>query len=177
MRAFTSRYPRTLAIVSTTGALLGLSTFAFAAFALTTTISGSTAFADSTAAIKVTAASVSDEKGGVTCTAKVSKDDGVQVEPKVRRVMYGSQTATVPGSCKISLTLHNTGTEALELSGASFTAGPPPGWALPPASFSGATKLAGGASGTLSAVVTANDAAAVGPFSYKLTWVPQGTAP
>jgi hypothetical protein len=177
VRAFMSRHPRLVAIVSTTGGLLGLSTFAFAAFAITTTISGSTAFADSSAAIKVTAASVSDQTGGVTCTAKVIKDDGVQVEPKVKRVKSGSQTATVPGSCKISLALHNTGTEALELSGASFTAGPPSGWALPWSSFSGATKLAGGASGTVSGVVTANEAATSGPFSYKLTWVPQRTAP
>ena len=176
MRAFFSRHPRTVAVVSTTSGLLGLSTVAFAAFALTTTISGSTAFADSTAAIKVTAASVSDQKGGVTCAAKVTKDDDVQVEPKVRRVVSGSQVATVPGSCKISLTLHNTGTEPLEVGGASFTAGPPEGWALPWSSFSGATKLAGGASGTLSAVVTASDAAAAGPFAFKLTWVPQGTA-
>jgi hypothetical protein len=177
MRAFMSRHPRTVAIVSTTSGLLGLTTVAFASFVLTTTISGSTAFADSSAAIKVTAASVSDQKGGVTCTAKVTKDDGVQVEPKVRRVMSGPHTTTVPGSCKISLTLHNTGTEALELSGTSFTDGPPAGWTLSDSSVSGATKLAGGASGTLSAVVTASDRATVGPFSFKITWVPQGTAP
>jgi hypothetical protein len=177
MRVFLSRHPRALAIVSTTSGLLGLSTAAFAAFALTTTISGSTAFADSTAAIKVTAASVTDQTGGVTCSAKVTQDDGVQVEPKVRRVMSGSQSATVPGTCKISLTLHNTGTEALELSGTDFTVGPPSGWSLSSSSFSGATKLAGGQSGTLSAVVKATDSATAGPFAFKITWVPQGSAP
>jgi uncharacterized membrane protein len=176
MRAFMSRHPRTVAVVSTTSGLLGLTTVAFASFVLTTTISGSTAFADSTAAIKVTAASVTHQQGGVTCAANVKNDESVQVEPKVRRVTSGSGSATVPGSCKISLTLHNTGTEPLELRDASFTAGPPPGWSLSRSSFSGATKLAGGASGTLSAVVTASDAATAGPFSFKITWMPHETA-
>jgi hypothetical protein len=175
MRAFMSRHPRTVAVVSMTSGLLGLSAVAFATFVLTTTISGAAAFADSTAAIKVTAASVSDERGGVTCHAKVVNDDGVQVDPKVRRVKSGSHTATLPGSCKISLTVHNTGTEALELSGTTFTDGPPAGWTLSRPSVSDA-RLAGGASGTLSAVVTASDAATVGPFAFKITWVPQGTA-
>jgi uncharacterized membrane protein len=175
MRAFFSRHPRTVAVVSATSGLLGLSTVAFAAFALTTTISGSTAFADSTAAIKVTAAAASDQTGGVTCAAKVTKDEDVRVEPKVRRVMSGSHSATVPGSCKISLTVQNTGTEALEVGGADFTVGPPSGWSL--SHLGGATKLAGGASGTVSAVVKATDSATAGPFSFKITWVPQGTAP
>lgn len=141
---------------------------AIAAIMLNTTVTGSTSYADASASMEVTSVSVGEQKGGVTCAATKLGGNAVKVDPKVKRITGGGDNATVPGSCVITMNLKNTGSEPLTLAAFKFDGAAPAGWTL--VDPKGSTKLAAGATGTVSATVTANDKAGQGSFKAIMGW-------
>lgn len=154
------------------GLILGALTIggvAFAASFVFANFGGNTGFTDTSAGGKITAVSGTKGETGVDCTsARANGDTGFTVDPKAPRVKRGLEDAKVTaGSCVVTLTIQNTGTEPLRPGVA--TSQKPAGWTFEASERGKVFSIAAGASGRLDVVITAGENATAGGIAGTLT--------
>lgn len=166
---FLNTRPKKIAAVI--GSILAVAGVAFAALLFTTTISGQTAFSDSTAGARIVKVDAGGN-GGVTCTARANGGEDaaakavLSVSPTVKRINEKVQ----PGTCTVIATVQNTGTEPVKFG--QFTATVPAGWTFDYKGDGPAT-IPPGQSAAYSAIMQATTDATVGAIRGELTFATQ----
>lgn len=120
MNSIITRNRRKLTVGAIIGSILGVSGIAIAAILLTTTITGTIAYGETTVSSNV-GASDAEGTGGVTCSAT---DDGtaVALAVEIKTITGGGQTQSVPGSCEVAVTVGNNGGEPVTVNGGGLVA-------------------------------------------------------
>jgi NPCBM-associated, NEW3 domain of alpha-galactosidase len=158
-----------------TGVLVLGAGVALAAVLLTTTISGKATVKTigTSNSISVTASAANGS--ALDCSSlSVSRDfTTLSFNPVLTKTVNGSNSGTTPvtgGDCTITLNVTNTGTSTIQLDGTSaFTV--PDGWSVTPLSGNALSPILPGASASVSAKLTATQAAADGgTFGGKLVY-------
>lgn len=170
MNDFIARHHRLLTIGGIFGAIFAIAGAAVAAFVLTTTISGSTAFAGgSNVADKITAVEGS-RSATLDCTAIAVAGGGeaVSFNPKmIRQSVQGTPQDYAGGECTVKATLQNTGDVPLRFKSGTLSGDGVQGWKFVPTSNPGT--IAPGQSVTVTVKVTAPKDAKAGTLTGSFT--------
>ncbi|MCM3850002.1 NEW3 domain-containing protein [Pseudonocardia sp. DR1-2] len=156
---------RTAVLVGIPLGLLLAGGIAFAIVVLTTVISGTTGFIDSTASARV--ASAIGTKSSADCSNITADGSSVTINPLVSRTLVEGKTAEVlPGNCTVTIRLENTGQVALT-SSRWVSEKTPTGWSITQP-FSSAVTINPGQSASIQLSVTADSTAAAGTIAGRI---------
>lgn len=170
MRNFIQRHRRVLTVGGIFGVIFALAGAAVAAFVLTTTISGSTAFAggtniaDKITAVEGTASSTLDCKA----ISVAGGGEAVNFNPKmIRQSVQGTPQDYAGGECTVKATLQNTGDVPLRFKSGALSGAGVDGWKFVPQGVPGT--IAPGASVAVTVKVTAPANAKAGTLTGSFT--------
>lgn len=145
---------------------------ALAAILLTTTITGQTTIKQISTSNDVDVTATSENGSALKCNVVLSNDDtSLQINPELTKQVGGGNASGVPipgGTCTLTFTVRNTGDTTIKVDSTSDLI-LPAGWSKGP--IEGLqTPIAKGETGTITAVITANEDATEGPVTGKLVY-------